>query len=55
MDSAEHLCLSTKISELEYNFAELSENVVNLEKDVKKLVQIIELSTYSRVEIGDNK
>jgi len=50
MDTA----ISTKISELEHIFGELSENVANLEKDIKELVHTIETSTYNSFNV-DNK
>lgn len=55
MDAAENERLPTKLSELENNFSELSENIVNLEKDMKKLIQYIKLSTYTTVESIDNE
>jgi len=44
----------SNISELEHSFGELSENVANLEKDIKKLVEVIKLSTYNAFTV-DNK
>ena len=50
MDTA----ISTKISELEHSFSELTENVANLEKDINELVHTIEMSQYNSFNV-DNK
>jgi len=54
MNTAPNECMLSNISELEHSFGELSENVANLEKDIKKLVEVIKLSTYNAFTV-DNK
>jgi len=47
METAKKACMPTKISEIEHSFSELSENVANLDEDIKKLIELVELSKYT--------